>query len=247
MQPTGSMTREQLEAYEAGRAAFERGESEEALERFTLFLQQCPRFADVHYMVGLIHERTGDLEAATRSLERALHINPGYAEAALALASVCERSGDFERPRTLAERVDARATPGALDPTTRGKLANLEAAVGDAYRQAGDLAGAIDAYRRALDSCPGFHDIRHRLGVALRDAGRPSQAAAEFRRVLRANTAYLDSAVQLGLTSWTLGRAEEALQLWADVLARDAERRDARMYQRLVRGALAERRQRGEG
>ena len=186
MQPTVSMSREAREAYRGGHACYERGDWDGALVRFQLLLESHPRFADVHYMVGLLHERRGELEEASRS---------------------------------------------------RGKLANLQASLGDAYREAGDLREAIDAYRKALDRCPGFHDIRHRLGVALREIGLPSRAVAEFQRVLRGNPAYLDSAVQLGLTWYTLGRTRQALDAWEQVLARDPEREDARMYLRMVRAS----------
>ncbi len=231
------MTREAREAYRIGRECYERGDLDAALARFRWLLDTHPRFADVHYMVGLLHERKGDLESASQSLERALHINPGYAEAMVALVSVYERLGQYESSRALAERMNARGAPGALDATTRGKLANLQAALGDAYREAGDLREAIEAYRKALDRCPAFHDIRHRLGVALREVGLPSRAIAEFKRVLRANPGYLDSAIQLGLTLYTLGRTAQALEAWEEVLARDPECEEARMYLRMVRSS----------
>lgn len=232
----GRMTRDERESYLLGRQRFEAGDDPGALETFTVLLQSCPRFADVHYMVGLVHERGGDLEAASSSLERALEINPSYAEAVAALVSVYERRGLFERSRELAAQLSpsAGSDEGNLDATTRGKLANLHAVLGDAYREAGELREAIEAYRKALDRCPGFHDIRHRLGIALREAGLPSHAIGEFKRVLRTHSAHLESAVQLGLTYYTLGRTPQALAEWESVLQRDPSREDARMYLRMV-------------
>ena len=232
----GRMTRDERESYLLGRQRFEAGDDRGALETFTLLLQRCPRFADVHYMVGLVHERGGDLEAASGSLERALEINPSYAEAVAALASVYERRGLFERSRELAAQLSpsAGSSEGNLDATTRGKLANLHAVLGDAYREAGELREAIEAYRKALDRCPSFHDIRHRLGITLREAGLPNHAIGEFKRVLRTHSAHLESAVQLGLTYYTLGRTPQALAEWESVLQRDPSREDAQMYLRMV-------------
>ena len=68
--------------------------------------------------------------------------------------------------------------------TTRGKLANLHAALGDAYRESGDLRAAIGEYRKALDRCPHFHDVRQKLAVALRENGLPHQAIRELERIL---------------------------------------------------------------
>jgi tetratricopeptide (TPR) repeat protein len=231
------MTREERESYLLGRQRFEAGDDRGALETFTLLLESCPRFADVHYMVGLVHERGGNLEAASDSLERALEINPSYAEAVAALVSVYERRGLFERSRELAAQLNPATSSdaGNLDATTRGKLANLHAVLGDAYREAGELREAIEAYRKALDRCPGYHDIRHRLGIALREAGLPSHAIGEFKRVLRTHSDYLESAVQLGLTYYTLGRTPQALAEWESVLQQDPSREDARMYLRMVK------------
>ncbi|NNL86886.1 MAG: tetratricopeptide repeat protein [Myxococcales bacterium] len=235
LQATVRMTRQDRESYQTGTLAFSQGNNERALESLTRVLDACPHYADVHYMVGLLHERRGDLEAATASLERAIDINPRYVEATLALSSLCERSGDFARSRELSELLAKEAETGALEATTRGKLANLQAAVGDAYREVGDLREAIAAYRKALDRCPNFHDIRYRLAVTLREQSLPTQAIAELTRILRANEQYAEARVQLGLTYYTLGRLPEAIAAWRTVAAAEPAREDARMYLRMVR------------
>ena len=231
------MSTAEREVYARGRKHFERGEVEPALEAFSTLLRTRDGFADIHYMVGLLFENKGDLDAAAESLRRAIRLNPQYAEALLALASIHERRGDFDRSRELAERATAVSAgePGSLDPTTRGKLANLQAAVGDAYAQVGERREAIEAYRKALDRCPAFHDIRHRLGVVLREAGLPHQAAEEFKRILRAERGLVETRIQLGLTYYSLGRADEALAEWDRAAAGAPEREDVNVYRRMLR------------
>lgn len=228
-------------AYERGRRCFEHGEVEPALDAFQGLLATRENFADVHYMVGLLQDRQGELEEACESLRRAIRINPNYAEALLALATLYERRGDFDRSQELADRAmhaERSSRSGtSLDSTTRGKLANLQAEVGDAYVEAGVLRDGIESYRKALDLCPDFLDIRYRLGRALREAGLPDRSIAEFKRVLRARPTFLDAQTQLGLTYYTLGRPQEALEQWRAVLERDPRHREARMYQRLVEAA----------
>ncbi len=232
-----SLSSNERRSYLLGRRSFERGDDATALTEFRRLLETRQGFADVHYMMGVSLERQDEVRAAARSFVQALRINPDYAEARLGLASICEREGDFQRSREITEHTGARGVPqaGALDPTTRGKLANLQADLGDAFREAGEQGEAIDAYRKALDRCPDFHDIRQRLGIALREAGLPNRALAEFRRVQRGHGDYLDAAVQAGLTLYTLGRADDARCEWEGVLQRDPEHREAQMYLRLVR------------
>jgi len=231
-----AMTPAERRAYALGRRHFERGNAEEAIGQLSALLRTRREFADVHYMLGVLLERTNDPVSAAQSLREALRINPTYTEAMLALASVYESTGDFERSREIANRARSLATgpEGGLDPTTRGKLANLQAALGDAYVDAGELRDAIDAYRKALDRCPTFHDIRFRLAVTLRDAGRPDAALAEFERILRVHPGYADARVQRGLTLYTLGRSQAAVAEWQSVLEADPTRADAAMYLRLV-------------
>jgi tetratricopeptide (TPR) repeat protein len=222
-----------------GRRAFERGEDDAALESFARLASHGLEYADVYYMTGMLHERRDELEAALDNLRSAVRINPSYVEALLALASLYERRGDFDQSQGYAERASQLAKPaaGRLDPTTRGKLANQQAALGDALAQAGEKRDAIEEYRRALDRCPTFHDVRHRLGMTLREAGLPFQAAQEFRRILRTHSGMLDSQIQLGLTYYSMGRTPEAIGEWEAVLEKDSSRDEARMYLRLVRGA----------
>jgi len=233
------MTSSERELYTQGRASFERGEVERALEALSPLLERRTGFADLHYMVGVLLDQQGETEEARVRLRDAIRLNPSYTEALLALASVYERDGDYERSRELTERAAqaAPAVPGALDATTRGKLANLQAVVGDACMEVGDYREAIVAYRKALDRCPDFHDIRLRLGVAFRSAGLAHQAETEFKRVLRGNPDLLGAQVQLGLTYYTLGRAPEAIGLWREVLRLDPSQRDALMYLRMVQRA----------
>lgn len=235
MPHAGPMSPQERRDYALGKRGFERGETDASLPHLER-LARTRSFADVHYMIGVLQERKGDLGSAGRSLREALRINPSYTEAMLALANVYECDGDFERSREIAERAGelARPSDGALDATTRGKLANLQAAVGDAYRDVGELREAILAYQKALDRCPDFHDIRNRLGIALRDVGLPDRAIAEFRRIIRSHPTFYEASVQLGLTLYSLGRSDEAAAQWEDVLAAAPDREDARMYLRMI-------------
>ena len=226
-----------------GRRAFERRDDTAALESLDRLVAHGLRYADVHYMIGMIKERRGDADGALRELREAARINPSYVEALLALASLHERRGEFDKSREYAERASqlSRPTADGLDATTRGKLANQQAALGDAMVEAGERRNAIAQYRGALERCPTFHDIRHRLAITLREAGLPAQAVAEFQRILRLHPALLDSQIQLGLTWYSMGRTPDAVREWDAVLEKDPSRDEARMYLRLVRGAGARR------
>lgn len=233
---TGPLSAAERRAYELGRRCFERGDAEGALFAYQELLRTRGGFADVHYRVATLLEDRGDLEGAAQHLREALQRNPAYAEALLALATLYERTGDYERSSELFRRASELygCDRGTLDPTTRAKLANMQAELADAYREAGDLREAVVGYRKALDRCPHFHDVRYRLAVVLREAGRPDAALAELRRVMRGNPAFREAAVQAGVTLYSLGRTGEAIEQWRAVLRDEPGRADARMYLRMV-------------
>jgi tetratricopeptide (TPR) repeat protein len=233
--------RERL-ALQRGRRCVERGDPDAALADLGHLLSTRPRFADAHYWVALAHERRGDLDRAARSLEEAIRLNPGYVEARLALACVYEQKGEWTRARGLAEGARSVAKPGRgrLDATTLGKLANLHAALGDAYREVGEPAEAALAYRKALEHGPAFHDVRLSLAIALREAGRPRQSIAELERILRADPRQHRARVQLGVTHWSVGRQTEARAEWEAALVSDPSLDEARRYLRMAGGPSTE-------
>jgi len=73
------MTATERESYSRGRAHFERGEVDPALEAFASLLRTKDGFADIHYMVGVLFDRRGDLDAG----EMPVVPQPHLAEAAL--------------------------------------------------------------------------------------------------------------------------------------------------------------------
>ncbi|MBW2316207.1 MAG: tetratricopeptide repeat protein [Deltaproteobacteria bacterium] len=225
-------------ALQRGRRGVERGDPDAALADLSRLLSTRPRFADAHYWVALAHEGRGDLDEAAESLEEALRLNPGYVEARLALACVYEQKGEWTRARGLAEGARSVAKPGhgRLDATTLGKLANLHATLGDAYREVGEPVEAALAYRKALEHGPAFHDIRLRLAIALREAGRPAQSIDELERILRVDPLQHGARVQLGVTHWSVGRNAEARAEWEAALECDPSLDEARTYLRMAGG-----------
>ncbi len=230
------MTAGERDAYTRGRGGFASGDVDQALETLSTLLKSRSDLADVHYMVGVLRDRKGDPDGASESLRNAIRLNPGYAEALLALALVHERRGEYDRSQEYAVRAASlsRRDGRSLDATTRGKLANLQAAVADAYVQVGELREAIEAYRKALDLSPEFQDIRQRLAATLRESGLPDKALAEFQRVLRAKPKLQAARVQLGLTYYTLGRTPDARREWNNVLREEPSNSHAQMYLRMV-------------
>jgi len=205
-------------------------------------------FPDVHHMLGLIYHHLGEFEAAQRSFQKALELNPAYVEAGLNLAIVCNDLGQYERAQQVyGDALDRARARGKRDPNgdepmddyTKGKVANLHAAVADGYLSIRRPNDAAAEYRRALSLCPTFVDLRLRLAHALREANDVEGAVAEFRLAVQHAPAYLPARVALGVALYAQGKLDDALAQWEEVLRVDSHHRTAGMYLKLARSQKA--------
>src|SRR5207302_7539560 len=178
-------------------------------------------FADVHHMLGIVYHQLGEFESAQKAFAKALEINPGYVEAALNLAIVCNDLGQYERAqqvygdavaRTRSKQLRDPNGDEPLDGYTRGKIANLHAAVGDGYLSVRRPNDAASEYRRALSLCPTFVDLRLKLASALRESGDVDGALAEYRLAVQHAPAYVPARVARGAAVAAGGQLDEAVQ-----------------------------------
>ena len=216
-----------------GKEQFLRGDYSLAAGNLEQVVARGQEYPDVHHMLGCIYHELGEFEAAERAFSKALELNPGYVEAALNLAIVCNDLGQYERAQEVYARALEQAeeqpaqSQGAppLDGYTKGKLANLHAAVGDGYASVKRPAEAAEEYRRALSLCPGFVDLRLKLAHALRDCGQPEEALAEYRVAASSAPGYLPARVALGAALHASGKVDEARGEWEEVLKQDPAHR----------------------
>jgi tetratricopeptide (TPR) repeat protein len=195
--------------------------------------------------LGLVYHHLGDYVQAQRSFERALALNPEYVEAALNLAIVCNDLGQHERARDLYQAAVAQAARGRaprdgsgdepLDAWSKAKIANLHAAVAEGYASVRRPRDAAVEYRKALQLCPQFVDLRLKLAQCLTDAGQRAEALAEHRAAAESAPAFLPARVALGISLYASGRVDEAAAEWEEVLRIDPGHRAAAMYLKLAR------------
>lgn len=228
-----------------GKEHFQRGDYSLAAGHLEQVVARGTAFADVHHMLGVIYHHLGEFEAAQKGFQRALEINPGYVEAALNLAIVCNDMGQYERARQVYTDAVARARskqprdPNGDEPIdnfTKGKIANLHAAVGDGYLSVRRPNDAAAEFRRALSLCPTFVDLRLKLAAALRDSGDVEGALSEFRLAVQHAPAYVPARVALGAALYASGKLDEAVSQWEEVLRMEPTHRSAGMYLKLARG-----------
>jgi tetratricopeptide (TPR) repeat protein len=217
-----------------GREHYERREYENAERLLTQVLELTDRYADVHNMLGVIGHDRGDFVAAEQQFERAVELNPHYTEALLNLAVTYNDLGKYEAARQVYARIRGVGKDGGLDPFARGKIANMHAALAQAYADAGCRAEAIEQLRKAVELCPTFADLQTKLGTLYRDDGNLTLARRCYEAAREANPRYVPARIMLGVTLLSLGESDAAVVEWNEVLALEPENRSAKLYLRTV-------------
>jgi tetratricopeptide (TPR) repeat protein len=219
-----------------GREHYAKRDFEKAEEHLRQVLDHDYRFADVHDMLGVICHSRGNFIQAERHFERALELNPAYTEAALNLAVTYNDRGKYEAAKQVYKRIKGSPTGSVqgLDPFARGKLANMHAALAQAYTDSGLPHEAIGELEKAVNLCPQFADLQTKLGGLLREVQNPTRAREHYEAALAARPNYVPALLQLGVTLLALGDAKGAEETWHKVEALEPDNTRAKMYLRML-------------
>ncbi len=146
-----------------------------------------------------------DLDGEVIERLEALATHPDDDIAALALAALHTARGTV--PDTRAFLIQTVQNLGAREPAVRARWSIILGYLADRARGAGDAAGAIVLYERALEVDPASVRIPVNLGLALVDAGNATAAVNAYRASLNVSPAQPLTLVNLGIA---LGRANDA-------------------------------------
>jgi tetratricopeptide (TPR) repeat protein/GTP-binding protein EngB required for normal cell division len=131
-----------------------------------------------HVELGAAYLERGDLDNAVRELERACELRPDHPRASYLLGVAYARRGESDAAVTVLSRAAAS--------TGRGGPAEAHVALGELFRDRGDLGAAEDAYRAALDGDLGDSALRAEvyrgLGAVYLAAHRYDKAVRELRK-----------------------------------------------------------------
>ncbi len=220
------------------REHYEANEHDKAEPLLLQIVRDHRGFADMHNMLGVIHHSRGRFSQAEHMFEEALRINPAYTEAALNLAVTYNDLGKYREARDVyaGAIANSKSQPRQMDPFARGKIANMHARTADAYVGLGMFPEALIEYKKALELCPTFIDIRTKLAATLRDCGDKEGAVREYQAAKAEAPKYLPARINLGVTLYSLGRKDEARAEWESVLAEDPASKSCRMYLDILKG-----------
>jgi tetratricopeptide (TPR) repeat protein len=195
------------------------------------------RYADVHHMLGVICHAKGDFANAKTHFEKAVILNPQYTEAQLNLMVTYNELGQYDDAREIYSRIRARTGTAQADGFVKGKLANMHAEVSQAYLDAGMRVEAIRELEKAVGLCPGFADLRTRLGALLQESGELVRAREELESARDSNPKYVPARLMLGILLLSTGEFERAVAELETATRLDPDSKTARTYLKIARSS----------
>ncbi len=154
-----------------------------------------------HTILGTAFLQQGKINEAISHFQKALQINPDYADAHYNLGNALLQKGDVDEAIAQYQRA-LQIHPDYVEASYN---------LGNALLQKGDAEAAVAQYQRVLQFNPDNADAQNNLGSALLRKGNVDEAIAHFRRALQANPDDTQACINLGNTLLQKGDVNGAI------------------------------------
>lgn len=155
-----------------------------ALAAFKRAVDAGPGDAVAQYRLGSEYLHQGETHLAVLHLQKALGLNPDDQSTLYNLQTALRRDGQVEQARKTKEKLTEllRKRDKAVENALTGVQLNNQ---GAELEKAGNLRGALEKYRAALELCPEHVGFRVNFAVGLLRLGQWNQGIAELREAVR--------------------------------------------------------------
>jgi tetratricopeptide (TPR) repeat protein len=166
--------------FEAGVAATNAGNLDEAIAKFNAVLADAPKCVECHTNIAGLHLRKKEYDQAEAAYKKALEVNPSSADAYNGLATIYNAQKKFDQAAEASAQAQklAAAAPG-------GASASSVFNQGVIAWNASKIADAKKAFEEAIKIDPKLADAHYWLGMANLNEGNMPDAAKAFEEYLK--------------------------------------------------------------
>jgi tetratricopeptide (TPR) repeat protein len=168
---------------EAGLAASNAGNDDEAIEKFTHATTLKPDCADCYYNIGFLHSKKKDYDKAEAAYKKAIEVKPDYSDAYNGLANIYNAQRKFDEAAAASSKAAeiAGSRAGALPGGNADALFNQ----GVILWNAGKYDEARLQFEQAVKMKPDFADAQYQLGMVYLNLGKLAEARAPMEEYLK--------------------------------------------------------------
>ncbi len=172
-----------------------------------------------HTNLGLALDEKGQPDAAIAEYEKALQIQPGYAEAHNDLGNALAGVGRLTEAIAQYQKA-LELVPG---------LPQVHNNLGTALAQNGQLTEAIAHFQKAIEIDPDMAGAHLNFGHALLQMGQPDEAIPHLLKALEIRPDFVDADKQLADLFFQRGQLDDAITHYRRVLERKPDDAEARL------------------
>lgn len=188
--------------------------------------------AESFHLLGQVYLKRGKFKKAILSLRKALSLDPFLTEAAIALSSLYNDVGQYQKGAEVFKKTSTRLAnkaPG-FDPRIDAELAQKHFEMGRLYMRYERFREAHHEFSKALNLEPQNMANVVEMAKCLSKSGDKTAAIGFLRKALQTSPNHIDAKVQLGVLFHGQRQLAEAHREWQEALALDPENPKAQMY-----------------
>ncbi|ETN75926.1 tetratricopeptide repeat protein, partial [Necator americanus] len=173
------------------------------LDLYTSGLKVCPQNAKIHYNLGKVLSRIGNVEAAEHNYWNALRLNPNYEHAMNNLANILEAKGySQDAERLLRKALRSR-------PTFAVAWMNLGITLMNQHK----YEDSLQAYQKSLRLRPTSADCLFNLGNLFQKMGKPLNALDAWKNATRLDPTHTHALTNMFVVLDELNQCDEVLEI----------------------------------
>ena len=182
---------------------------QQVLERAEVLLKQFPNSGFLYNISGAVYKGLGKLDASVKAYNKAIAINPDYAEAYYGMGITFIEQGKLE------EAIEAYKKVLSLKPDYADAYNNI----GAALQEKGELDEAIEAYNKALAIKPDYAEAYNNMGITFIEQGKLEEAIEAYNKALSIKPDYAEAYNNIGNALKEQGELEEAIEAYNKTLS----------------------------
>ena len=156
--------------------------SEKAVPHFQKVVELVPGLASARLHFGKTLLDLGKVHQAIAQLEKAVELDTDSQEAYYRLASAYRKQGNIAKTQEVLSRFQELDSKSRLQERSRAKAQTFYK---EAYTNRDNVEKAIQAFEKAVELFPDYHEAHYGLAQSYLNRSRPQEALKQIERALR--------------------------------------------------------------
>jgi tetratricopeptide (TPR) repeat protein len=187
------------------------GRTEEAEKILNELLAADPQDTESRYELGMVRTQDGNCEAAVPEFRKVYEADPHRTEGLYQIGKCLGRMGQTAEAQATLKRYQTEYQKATEEALIAREVPHMIFDA-DQLAETGDMRGALEKARMAVENAPSSARARAFLGSLLLEAGRNQEALEQLRRATQLDPTDAIALSEVGRLLGLMGRYKEALR-----------------------------------